>query len=252
MGTVFHPVYRISVLYSRVVTEPTAGAQHVALAVVSRRRLLEVLQATDEQLDVVALAAAVGLHVTTARFHLDVLERSGLVRRAVERVGRRGRPRQLYSAAAVPEGSAGHRQLAAVLVGGLAADVEHGPQRAELAGGRWAEETLPAGEGLSWEDGTRQVGELFDRLGFVPRLVDDAQYRHLELDGCPFRDVARAHPPIVCTVHLGLLRGALRQLRLPAAAQGAGLRPFVGLELCIADIPRPPSEKGQWWREPAS
>ncbi len=251
MGTVFRPVYRISVLYSRVVTEPTAGAQHAALAVVSRRRLLEVLQASNEQLDVVALAAAVGLHVTTARFHLDVLERSGLVRRAVERVGRRGRPRQLYSAAAVPEGNAGHRQLAAVLVGGLAADAEHGPQRAELAGGRWAEEALPPGEGLSWEDGTRQVGELFDRLGFVPRLVDDAQYRHLELDGCPFRDVARAHPRIVCTVHLGLLRGALRQLRLPAAAQGAGLRPFVGPELCIADIPRPPSEKGQQCREPA-
>jgi len=251
MGTVFHPVYRISVLYSRVVTEPTAGAQHVALAVVSRRRLLELLQATDEQLDVVALAAAVGLHVTTARFHLDVLERSGLVRRAVERVGRRGRPRQLYSAAVMPEVSAGYRQLAAVLVGGLTADLEHGPQRAELAGRRWAEEALPPGEGLSWEEGTRRVDELFDRLGFAPRLVDDGQYRHLELDGCPFRDLARADPRIVCTVHLGLLRGALHQLRLPGAAQGAGLRPFVGPELCIADIPRPSSKKGQRCPEPA-
>lgn len=232
-------------LYSRLVTELAVGARHVALAVVSRRRLLEVLQAADEPLDVGALAAVVGLHVTTARFHLDVLERSGLVRRAVERVGRRGRPRQLYSAAAVPEGNAGHRQLAAVLVGGLAADAEHGPQRAEVAGGRWAEEAVPPGEGLSWEDGTRQVGELFNRLGFAPRLVEDAQYRHLELDGCPFRDLARTYPRIVCMVHLGLLRGALHRLRLPVVARGAGLRPFVGPELCIADIPRPPREKGQ-------
>lgn len=241
-------------LYNRAVSElsdPTVGAEHAALAVLSRRRLLAVLQATDEPLDVATLAAAVGLHVTTARFHLDVLGRSGLVRRAVERAGRRGRPRQLYRAAAVPEGSDGYRQLAAVLAGGLATDAEDGSHRAELAGGRWAEEALPAGRGWSWEDGTRQVGDLFDRLGFAPRLVDDAQHRHLELDGCPFRDVARAHPHIVCTVHLGLLRGVLRQLRLPTAAEGVGLRPFVGPELCIADIPRPPSEQEQPCRDPA-
>lgn len=39
----------------------------------SRRRLLEELQATDEPLGVARLAAAVGLHVTTARLHLQLL-----------------------------------------------------------------------------------------------------------------------------------------------------------------------------------
>jgi predicted ArsR family transcriptional regulator len=85
----------------------------------------------------------------------------------------------------------------------------------------------------------RHVGELLARLGFSPRAVDDSQQRHLELHSCPFRDLARAYPHIVCTVHLGLLRGALGQLRLPLAEQ-AGLRPFVKTDLCIADVPMPP------------
>jgi predicted ArsR family transcriptional regulator len=217
----------------------TEGAQHVALAVVSRRRLLEVLQSADEPMDVAALAQAVGLHVTTARFHLDVLERAGLVRRTVERGGRPGRPRQLYGVVARPEAGEGHRQLAGVLVGALAADPDIGRRWAEQAGRRWATEALPVGDGLSWEDGMQQVGELFTRLGFSPQVVDGDQQRHLELHSCPFRDLARTYPHIVCTAHLGLLRGALDQLRLPVAEQAA-LRPFVEPDLCIADVPIPP------------
>ncbi len=218
------------------------GARHAALAVRSRRRLLEVLRSTGGPLDVAALAAAVGLHVTTARFHLDVLERAGLVGRAAERAGRMGRPRQLYAVVAAPEADEGYRQLADVLAGGLAADPDAGPRWAERAGRRWAKQQVPAGDELSWDEGTRQVGDLFDRLGFAPRLVDDATQRHLELDACPFRDLARAYPHIVCTVHLGLLRGALSRLRVPAAEQ-AGLRPFVEPELCIADVPIPPQRE---------
>jgi len=217
----------------------TAGARHVALAVVSRRRLLEVLQSAGEPLDVAALAEAVGLHVTTARFHLDVLERAGLVRRAGERGGRPGRPRQLYAVVAAPEANEGHRQLAGVLASALAADPDTGPRWAEQAGRRWATDQLPVDEGLSWEDGMRQVRELFARLGFSPRVVDGGQQRHLELHSCPFRDLARAYPDIVCTAHLGLLRGALHQLRLPVA-ELAGLRPFVEPDLCVADVPIPP------------
>ena len=221
----------------------TEGAQHVALAVVSRRRLLEVLQFSDEPLDAAALAQAVGLHVTTARFHLDVLERAGLIRRTVERGGQPGRPRQLYSVVAVPEASEGHRQLARVLASALAAEPDTGPRWAEQAGRRWATDQLPVPRdsraGLSWEDGMRQVGELFARLGFSPRVMDSDRQRHLELHACPFRDLARTYPHIVCTAHLGLLRGALDQLRLPIAEQ-AELRPFVEPDLCIADVPLPP------------
>lgn len=229
-------------------SESTSGARHVALAVVSRRRLLEVLQSADGPLGVAELAEAVGLHVTTARFHLDVLERAGLVRRVLGRAGRPGRPRQLYAAAVAPEATDGHRQLAAVFAGVLAADPDQGPRWAEQAGGQWAQEQVPVDDGLSWDEGTRRIGELFDRLGFAPRVVDRGPYRHLELDGCPFRDLARAYPQVVCSVHLGLLRETLHRLGIPSAAQ-AGLRPFVQPELCIADVPIPPG--GQEARCPA-
>jgi len=224
------------------VSESTAGARHAALAVVSRRRLLEVLQSADGPLAVAQLAEVVGLHVTTARFHLDILERVGLVRRVMGPAGgpvRPGRPRQLYAAAVAPEATEGHRQLAAVFAGVLAADADKGPRWAEQAGRRWAEEQVPADDDVSWDEGTRRVEELFDRLGFAPRLVDRGPYRHLELGGCPFRDLARAYPQVVCSVHLGLLREALQRLGIPSAAQ-AGLRPFVEPELCIADVPIPP------------
>lgn len=230
-------------------SDPSAGSRHAALAVLSRRRLLEALRAAREPLDVAALSAAVGLHMTTVRFHLDLLEQAGLVRRAVERAGRPGRPRQLYAPVAEPAAGEGHRQLAEVLAGVLAVDLDDGPQWAERAGHRWAEEQVPAGAALSWDEGTRSVGDLFGRLGFAPRLVDDAQHRHLELDGCPFRDVAQAHPQIVCSVHLGLLRGALRRLGVPGG-QAAGLRPFVEPELCIADVAVPTTGGEAAWPEP--
>jgi predicted ArsR family transcriptional regulator len=222
--------------------ESTPAARYAALAVVSRRQLLDVLQSSAEPLDVAVLAAAVGLHVTTARFHLDVLERAGLVRRATARDSRPGRPRMLYVATAAADVSEGHRQLADALVAALAADPRTGRNWAEQAGRHWADNQVPAADGQSWEEGTRQVSDVFGRLGFAPRVVDDSQQRHLELDACPFRDLARTYPDVVCSLHLGLLRGSLSRLRVPLAEQ-AGLRPFVGSELCIADISVPPTSE---------
>lgn len=222
--------------------------RYAALSASSRRRLLDLL-AADGPTDAASLAAAVELHVSTARFHLDVLERAGLIRRTAGRTGRPGRPRQVYSVAAASVPGASYRQLAAVLVDALAADQDAdpdadpdvGPQWAEQAGRRWALMELSAGDALSWDDGTRRVGELFERVGFAPRLIDDAAARHLELDACPFRDLARAYPQVICRMHLGLLRGSLDRLGV-ALAERAGLRPFVEPELCVADMLVPPDE----------
>ncbi len=223
-------------------SESETDARHAALAVVSRRRLLEVLQSAPAPMAVAELAAAVGLHVTTARFHLDLLQRARLVRRVAkseEGAVRLGRPRQLFAAAVDSEAVEGYRELAAVLAGVLAAESDSGVKSAEEAGRRWAVAQVPVEEALSWEDGTRRVGELFERLGFATRLVDRGPFRHLELHGCPFRDLAREFPQVVCSVHLGLLREALHRLGVPAGPQGVGLRPFVQPDLCIADLSVP-------------
>lgn len=225
-----------------MVTTFTAADQHAALAVQSRRAMLEVLRAKTS-LDVSALAAAVGLHVTTVRFHLEVLEQAGLVRHSSEPPSRPGRPRRLYAAVALGDESENrHQQLSQVLASGLAADILGGPQLAEQAGRRWAVEQVPVEAPTSWDQGTRRVSDLFDRLGFAPRLADDPDFRRLELRGCPFRDVARGYPHIVCSVHLGLLREALDRGGVPRAAD-AQLRAFVEPELCVVDIARPKGEQ---------
>lgn len=219
--------------------EPTADERYVALAVPSRRRLMDALRDADGPLDVTQLSAAVQLHPTTARFHLDVLERAGLIRRAREAPTGPGRPRLLYGLTALRGGSGAYQELATALAGALAEDADRAPARAEEAGRRWAEDQVTEIEHVPWQEGVRRIGELFERLGFAPRVVDVDGGREVQLHACPFRDVARAHPDVVCRVHLGLLRGALSRWGLPSAGPAAGLRPFVAPELCIADLAAP-------------
>ncbi len=128
--------------------------------------------------------------------------------------------------------------MATVLTGALAADPAVATSYAEQAGRQWAKDMVPVTEKLSWEEAGDRLAEIFQRLGFAPRAVDGTGCRHLELDGCPFRELARAHPQVVCTVHHGLLRGALERLGSPVAEQ-VRLRPFVESELCITDLPAP-------------
>jgi predicted ArsR family transcriptional regulator len=224
--------------------EPTAGERYVALAVPSRRRLVDALRDADGPLDVTQLAAAVQLHTTTARFHLDVLERAGLVRRTQEAPNGPGRPRLLYTLSTLRGGNGAYQELATALAGVLAEDAVGAPRLAEEAGRRWAEVQVSDRQHVGWQEGTQRIGELFERLGFAPRVVDVDGGRQVQLHACPFRDVARAHPDVVCRVHLGLLRGALSRLGLTSEAGSAGLRPFVTPELCIADLPFPGAGTG--------
>jgi predicted ArsR family transcriptional regulator len=144
----------------------------------------------------------------------------------------------MYEAMAQPTIEQANQQLAQVLATELAADTVNGPRRAEQAGIRWAEKQVPVDAAASWEQGTDGVEALFRQLGFAPTVRDDKKQRHLELHACPFREVARAYPQIVCSVHLGLLREALRRTGVRTAAE-AQLRPFVETDLCIADLSRP-------------
>lgn len=224
-------------------SEVPAEDRHAALAVLSRRRMLDALRVAEGPLDVGSLAEVVGLHPTTTRSHLEVLERAGLVRRAAEREGRPGRPRLLYRS--VEDSDSDHqlsaerfRTLAGLLAGALVADPADLRRRAEDAGRRWAETLVPA-EPATWDQATRRVETVFEALGFAPRLVDDDAGRHLALRGCPFRDLAREHPAVVCVVHAGLLRGLLSRLGMPTA-DDAEIRPFVDVDLCVADLPDSP------------
>ena len=221
-------------------SEPTERrTPHEALAVASRRRLLDVLRSRTTALDAAELAAATGLHVSTVRFHLDVLARAGLVRHRTEPAGGRGRPRLLYepaSAAEAPENT-GYRLLAGLLAAHWGGTPAERSRRAENAG-RAAATAQHLGPAPTVDDALTEVVALFAELGFEPDLTRDGDEATIGLHACPFRTVAADHPEVVCAVHLGMLRGALADLGVPAVA--SSLTPFVEPHLCVARITAAP------------
>jgi predicted ArsR family transcriptional regulator len=206
-----------------------------ALASRTRRRVLAVLEESPLPLDAAAIAERFGIHVTTARFHLEQLEDAGLVERVVQRGGQRGRPRVLFRAAPDAHTEDALRQLNSVLVDALAHDSDGGRSRARDAGERWSHAF--ADQADAGTDDADPLLRIFERLGFEPEERDERPepaQRVIELRGCPFRDAAAEHPEVVCSAHRGLLDGTIE--RLGHDAGEATLLPFVEPELCLVQL----------------
>ena len=217
---------------------------HGALAVASRLRLLDVLRASDRLLDVRELAATCGLHVTTVRFHLDVLTDAGLVTSQLGQSGTRGRPRRLYaptSGASPARGHTGYELLSTILAKHWAGNRDERAQRAEQAGWAWAGQREPGptaaaatADEATLDQAAVHVNAVFAELGFDPELGRDGENLQIRLHACPFRTVAVTHPEVVCSIHLGLLRRTLADVDAPPAS--VSLHPFVEPHLCLAQI----------------
>ncbi|MGW6708841.1 helix-turn-helix transcriptional regulator [Streptomyces sp. NPDC054956] len=211
---------------------------HHALAVPSRRRLMTLLREADGLLGVDDMAAATGLSVATVRHHLTALAEAGLIAATASAGPGRGRPRLRY-AATRPDpqeesADAPFRELAEA----LAQAVGGGPGASREAGRGWGRRL--AGSGPAAE----QVFAVAARMGFAPRDEPgpDPATRRVLLHGCPYRELARARPEVVCAVHQGVLDGLLE-----STGTTARLLPFVGPDLCAADLrtadPRPPEPR---------
>lgn len=196
------------------------------------------------------IAEEIGLHVTTARFHLDLLVRHELLE-AVFRRGGVGRPRKIYRLRrrAVPDGGNRSEEALQALTGLLAetwrADGDDEPLTAEQAGERWALEHAPAlgdpdrrtaSSPGAWLGKVGRTVDLLHRWGYTPevRTTDGGRTAELTLVDCPFLDLATTHPDVVCGIHRGLLRGALRAVGEEETE--VGLHPFVGPTTCRARI----------------
>lgn len=217
------------------------------LASPRRVELLELLRRVQAPMTVREAADALALHPNTARLHLDQLVEVGLVEQVSDRRGAPGRPRALYTATrrapldVERAGSEGdYRALATVLARGLAATQD--PAGAALAAGEgWveamADHDWPARPATS-EVAAAELTSILDRLGFEPET--DLAAGTVLLRRCPFADVARANPSVVCGVHLGMVRRTLERLDSPLHA--TRLEPFVSddpltcrLSLAVAD-----------------
>lgn len=226
-----------------------------------RERVLRMVREHDGAVDAAELAARMGLHVTTVRFHLDALcDQEAITRTRITRTSV-GRPRTGYIAV---QDRLDYQSFAEILAVELGHTVETRRRRAERAGRRWAERIavtspwkpaathdVPDAAGEPREILDRQAAttaQIFERMGFAPELTPPTEptsgkpQRSIRLHGCPVRDLARAHPEVGCAIHLGLLQGLLTNAAAvegktePSLAFHAELEPFVEPELCIARV----------------
>lgn len=207
--------------------ESVTGDMHSVLASRTRRRVLDAVAGSAQPIDALTIGAELGLHVTTVRFHLDQLEAARLVRRHAGAEPRRGRPRIRYVATTSAEDDS-REQLIEVLASALA-ERPDGRAKSVEAGRRWADALTPAA-GRDHGDEVDALVDVLGALGFEPELAEGEVIR---LRACPFRDAARDHPQVVCSVHRGLIE---RLMQRGGSHRRAELLPFVEPDLCLVAL----------------
>lgn len=212
----------------------------VAEVTVSGRRaeVLARLRDADGALTVAEVAGLTGLHVNTARFHLDALVNDGLAARNAEDRDVPGRPRMLYTATDQVPGPRSYGLLAEMLTGLVASLAGAGPAATEAgrAWGRHLVERPAPSQPVNADEATTRLNRVLDAIGFQPEVRPGRTKQDVEvrLHHCPFREVAERHTDVVCEIHLGLMQGALSELRAPLEA--TSLEPFVSPNLCVARL----------------
>jgi len=206
----------------------------------SRADVLDLLRAAGGPLGVRDVAQRMGLHSNTARFHLEALTEAGLAVRETEDRETPGRPRIGYRAAdGGPAGRRRYRLLAEMLTSLIAGTMPQPDSAAEGAGREWGAyltEQPPPYQKLTAEEAIAKLTVIMEELGFAPQPEardGDGQHR-LNLRQCPFREVAKHHQNVICSLHLGLMRGALARMRAPVTADR--LEPFVEPSRCVASL----------------
>lgn len=206
----------------------------------SRAGVLDMLRAAARPLGVREVAQRMGLHPNTARFHLEALVEADLAVRETEDRETPGRPRIGYRA--VKGGSGGRRRyrlLAEMLTSLIAGTMPEPATVAEEAGREWGAyltEPPPPYQRLSAAEAIAKLTAIMEELGFAPRAEAgaDGGQSLLCLRQCPFREVAEHHQDVICSLHLGLMRGALARMRAPVTADR--LDPFAEPSLCVARL----------------
>jgi predicted ArsR family transcriptional regulator len=205
----------------------------------SRSDVLDMLRAADGPLGVRDIAQRTGLHANTARFHLEALVRAGLAVRESEERETPGRPRIGYRALSDGPGGRRRYRLLAEMLTSLIGTMPDPARAAEEAGHEWGAYLAappPPYQRLNAAEAAAQLTAIMEELGFATQAQADPDGRHyqLRLRRCPFREVAEHHRDVICSLHLGLMRGALTRMRAPVTADR--LDPFVEPSLCIARL----------------
>jgi predicted ArsR family transcriptional regulator len=161
------------------------------------------------------IARSLDLHPNTVRPHLERMREVGLLEQRLDTRGGVGRPQHLYSLA--PDAPSlgleppvfprlARMMLRLVGVASPPEDdvVEAGREQGRVDAARWP-------KGMRGDDAL--AAELA-MLGFDPEAAvddDDEAVVTIGFMHCPFRELAEAHPAIVCGLHRGMVEGFVEQ-----------------------------------------
>lgn len=168
----------------------------------SDSRVLATLADSAGPAPVAELARRCGLHPNSVRAHLRRLEEEGLAEHTNQLLGGRGRPRQMWQLTprARPFGKPpmAYSELAEWLSTALTPSdaVEHGRR---VGGERQAREAKSSAAAA--------LQNSLSEMGFQPVREDRGQATRFTLRNCPYRDVARANPRVICALHRGIAEG---------------------------------------------
>ncbi|GAA1764659.1 helix-turn-helix domain-containing protein [Luedemannella helvata] len=174
------------------------------------------------------IAARTGLHLNTVRAHLDRLVEAGILVKARASAGQPGRPAWRYRAIADDPAPAPYRALAAALIEHLASAGDEAPAVAARAGESWGRDLAAAVAPTAPVDTALAV---LDGLGFDPARQPDDTETVVHLRRCPFLDLVGKQPDVMCGLHAGVVRGALRAAGAPDAT--VILEPFGAPTACV-------------------
>ncbi len=208
-----------------------------------REQVLDaVRRATDGAVGASEIAEHLGVHPNTARFHLEALVSAGVLERVPGLFSGRGRPPVGYRAR--PGSARGdvrrYRLLAEILLGQLSAKSDHPAATATAVGRGWGAHLVPrptpTPEVVTREEATTRLITMLDELDFAPEPVSEgtAPPDRVRLRHCPFLELAEPHRDLVCPLHLGLMQGALNELRAPVTV--TSLEPFAEPSACVAHL----------------
>jgi len=217
---------------------PRHGATAKPLSA-ARTRILDTLRDQSEPVTLAALVELSGLHENTVREHLEGLRGRGVVRRIPGPIMGRGRPAWLYECVDVEPEQHSYAGLAAALARALAGVPGDPEALATAAGTEWGRALVrqhPVAADLIVPEpaaAAHAALDLIDELGFAPKVDEDSS--EVRLTRCPLLETAYRHPEVVCSVHLGLVKGAIAELGIDP--EGTRLLPFAEPGSCLLLVP---------------
>jgi predicted ArsR family transcriptional regulator len=189
--------------------------RHVGAALSPERHIvLSALRRSKSPIRVRDLADQLGLHENTIREHFEGLVESAYAERVQLVSSGRGRPSYGYRAredfvAQIEPEARDYASLALVLARQLAKIGADPRQIAISAGEEWAKQYVDPVQKTS--EGKiairKRIIEILESLGYSPR--SNAKRNIIRLRTCPLLSAAQLEPEIVCSVHLGLVRGLI-------------------------------------------